>query len=249
MAVAEFFVAYVFVGALIAGAIVVGSELGAATEIPFLHPTILAGVFVAGGIILLMGPWMILPAVVAGIAAAEALVQARSMRDPEKQFATEIFGEDTLPIGRILITNFDSDGTAITTPNADGSILICLGDRFDDPLASADSRTTLIHELTHAWQIKHYPVGAEVFWQGALNHIKGRAEPYEGSNPDGRPWSGFGIEQQAYIVATQWYYPHAEYARPVNDPNFNLHEALNSEAALNDPYFRYIQDNIRLGVP
>ncbi|MER7457754.1 hypothetical protein [Micromonospora sp. NPDC126480] len=238
VAVVEFVAAAVVVGPFVAAAIVVGSELGALTEIPFLHPTAVAGVFVAGAVLLILGPGALIPAAVAGVAAASQ-VKARPLRESERILATRVFG-DTLPFDRILITNFDRDGRAFCVPSLDGSILVCLGsDRYDDPLRQPDWRKTLIHELTHAWQIKHTPIVAEMAFEAAVNEIKGTAETYVSNalDVDGRPWNDYGIERQAQIVG-EWY-----------NLASSLNETLDHPVALNMGAFQYIHHNIRMGQP
>lgn len=233
-ALANFFVLKVFVGPLIAGAIVIGSELGATSNIPFLHPTVIAGVFVAGGLVLLLGPGVILPAIVAGIATANE-VKARPLRESELALARKVFS-DTIPFDRILITNFDRGGKrAFCAPSLDGSILICMGGRYDDTMTSLDDRTTLVHELTHAWQIVHNPV-VDLIWQSAINETRDIADVYAAPEFDGREWGDFSNEQQAVIVASNWY----NAASPTPG-------GLDGEVALTSPWFRYIKDNIRLG--
>ena len=171
---------------------------------PFLHPTAVAGVFVAAGAILILGPRAVIPAIVAGVAAASE-VKARPLRESEKALANRIFG-DTLPYGRILITNFDNGGRAFVMPNLDGSILVCMGDRYDDPLRRMDWSQTFIHELTHAWQIAHTSVTAEMIASVVIDKIKYGEDVYVDNplNVDGRPWSEYSIERQAQIVGF-WY--------------------------------------------
>jgi hypothetical protein len=117
-------------------------------------------------------------------------------------------------------------------PHLDGTILLGMGEMEDDTLR-ADRVAVFVHELTHAWQIAHTAFVAEVIWEAAVNEVKGQTAAYT-YTLDGRAWSGYGAEQQAGIVE-QWYSAHAA--------------DLNSEAALNDPRFTYIQNNIRLGHP
>lgn len=242
VAVAEFLGVAVVAGPFVAAVVVVGSELGALTEVPFLHPTAVAGVFVAAGAILILGPRAVIPAIVAGVAAASE-VKARPLRESEKALANRIFG-DTLPYGRILITNFDNGGRAFVMPNLDGSILVCMGDRYDDPLRRMDWSQTFIHELTHAWQIAHTSVTAEMIASVVIDKIKYGEDVYVDNplNVDGRPWSEYSIERQAQIVG--FWYLIASIGAP--DPS---HPNVDSEVAINHPAFQYIQQNIRMGQP
>ncbi|ASZ69451.1 hypothetical protein [Bacillus cereus] len=240
-ALAQFLGTTVIVGPIVAAAIVVGSELGEVTNIPFLYPTILTGVVVAGGTILILGPGALIPAIVAGGLAVEH-VQARPLREDEKQLAAKVFGIGTLPIDKILITNLDRPDRKFCIPSIDGKILMGLGDWYDNPLQDEKRQEIFIHELTHAWQFKNNPVISEIIWQAIINEIKGTEDVYtfiQNRNInrallDGRPWGGYGMEVQAQIVQA-W---------------FSLYRAdLNSEAALNDAMFTYIQNNIRMGQP
>jgi hypothetical protein len=227
-AVVEFLVLNAVAGPQVAAVIVVGSELGALSGLPFEHPPLLAGAAVAGGVVLLFGPNMVFPAVVAGLAAGTQL-ESRSLRDAEKQFAATVFG-NTLPVSRIRVTNLSRGNRKFCIPHGDGTILVCLGEMEEDPL-QANRRATFVHELTHAWQIGHNAFSANLIWEAAVNEVRGRSWAYS-YTLDGREWSKYWSEQQAQLVQ-DWYSIYA------ND--------LNSQAALNDPRFRYIQNNIRLG--
>ncbi len=246
VAVAEFLAITVVAGPGVAAAIVIGSELGALTEIPFLHPTILAGVFAAAGIVMILGPGMIVPAVVAGIAALVE-VDARQLRPSEKREAERVFG-DTLPVDRILITNFDRGGRAFCMPHVDGSILVCLGDRYDDPLATGPAANTFIHELTHAWQIARRPEVATLLIEAAINDIRGDDATYTEAPLalDGRPWGEYGIERQAQIVDT--WYDIAALHRAMKHPGNPRDHSLDVPEATAMTAFHYIQNNIRMGI-
>jgi hypothetical protein len=209
--------------------IVVGSELGALSGLPFEHPPLLAGAAVAGGIILLLGPSLVFPAVVAGLAAG-AQLHSRPLRDPEKQFAAQVFGDDTLPVDQIRVTNLSRGNRKFCVPHGDGTILLGMGEMEEDTL-QANRRATFVHELTHAWQIKHNAFIAELIWEAAVNEVKGTTAAYT-YTLDGRAWSGYGAEQQAMIVQ-HWYSNNAT--------------DLGGQSALQDPRFPYIQNNIRLG--
>jgi hypothetical protein len=230
VAVAEFLAVYAVAGPLVAATIVVGSELGALTGVPFAHPPLLAGAAVAGGVILLFGPALVFPAVVAGVLVG-AQLHSRPLRQSEKEFAAQVFG-DTLPTDRIRVTNLSRGDRKFCVPHVDGTILLGMGEVEEDPLRE-DRRAVFVHELTHAWQIAHTAFIAEVIWEAAVNEVKGETAAYT-YTLDGRAWSGYGAEQQAQIVE-QWYSTYAN--------------NLDSEQALQDPRFPYIQNNIRLGHP
>lgn len=255
-AVANFLVGSVIVGPHVAAAILIGSELGKLTDLPFAHPSALAGVVVAGATVLVLGPGFVLPAVVAGIAAG-AQIRTRRMRPSEREFADTVFA-GTIPFDRILLTNLDRAGRAFCVPHLDGSILMGLGgeedgvSRFDDPLRTEDLRRTFIHELTHAWQIVHRTIALEMFWQAAANEARDRTEVYsqwEAKLDGGRAWDDFGLEDQAQIVGYWSTIARADKlvelviaGQPPVEPL-----TLNSRLGLLHRAFPYIERNIRTG--
>ncbi|MEX0171168.1 hypothetical protein [Streptomyces sp. LMG1-1-1.1] len=236
--VGEFLVVNAVAGPLVASVLVLGSELGSVAELPYAHPTGVAGVLIAGGVLLVLGPTGVIPAVIAGAVLADQIVRARPLRDSEIAFATAVFG-DTLPVGRILVTDLSrAHDRAFCTPNVDGSILLGLGSRYDAPLADSGRKRTLVHELTHAWQIAHRPaedIGS--LWEAVANAAKRDEDVYASSFTfDGRAWSEWGIEPQAQIVALWW----------------SIADALggvDSPDAMALPMFPYVHDNIHMGRP
>jgi hypothetical protein len=151
-------------------------------------------VTIASGVLLVFGSTAIVPALVAGVA-SEALVEHRPLSEEEAVFATKVFGPTLLSREQIILTNISGlDSRKFVIPGAGGSYLVNLGDTFDDPMAPtgkyAQRGQMLIHELTHVWQAKH-------FCQGVLESTYSPGDP-------GRPWSAYGIEQQATIV-DRWY--------------------------------------------
>ncbi|MFJ5064659.1 hypothetical protein ACIP96_35250 [Streptomyces nigra] len=238
VAVAEFLVVSVVTGPVVGLVLVVGSELGALTEIPYAHPTGLAGVLVAGGVLLLLGPTGLVPAIAAGALLADELVRTRPLRDSEIAFASTVFG-DTLPVENILVTDLSGpNNRAFCMPNIDGSILLCLGTRFDGPLANATFKRTFVHELTHAWQIAHRPPeDIESVWEATTNEMRSDEDIYASSFVfDGRPWGKWEIEHQAQIIALWW-----ELAEVTG--------GVNSSEAAASVIFPYVQNNIRMGQP
>jgi hypothetical protein len=226
--------------------IVIGSELGSAIGIKT-PPGLFAGVIVVGGSVLIFGPGIILPALVAGIAVGavvESDIKHRSMTQSEIEFAAKVFS-DTLPIKRIILTNLSHDGgREYTIPNLDGSILVNLNNAYDNPMSFEKSGneysqpgSVFIHELTHAWQIANTSfipglicgAGSSNYSYHTGNEESDRLQDRQWSQ---KSWSEFNLEQQAHIV-DDWYGAYN------ND--------LNSPAALNDPAFHFIQDNIRAG--
>ena len=88
------------------------------------------------------------------------MVKIRRLRDDEVAFARQVFG-DSLDFDRIRLTNLSGIGTrAFTTPTVDGTILLNIGNAFNEPTLAVYPPypvpgQILIHELTHAWQIEH----------------------------------------------------------------------------------------------
>lgn len=220
--------------------VLVGNEL-AGLDSRIGSPNVLAGIVAAGGTLLIVGPFGLVPAIVAGVVAASiADVKHRPMKQAERDFADRVFG-GRIDYDNVVITNMTRDGgRRFATPSIGNTILVNMGDgaSFDTPTTYKDASypdpgSLFIHELTHAWQISHNSI---------VDLVCGLSETYEyhqGSDRladtawQSRRWSGFNNEQQAHIV-DDWY---------------GAHRAdLNAPAALNDPAFRFIRDHIRAGV-
>ena len=255
------YVAAVAVAGVAGAGFFVGTELAQLARLRVGTQGTLAGILVSGGMIWVLGPEIMLPAIVAGIVVGKAVdsdIKARGMNDVERDFARNVF-ENTIPYERITLTNLSWDGgRKYTIPSIDGSILMNMGDALDAPgvigvpqggpsaYSNPGSRypivgQTFIHELTHAWQIANavFLPGLICDWAvgtafGGLNYdyfdaSKGRLNDTSWMC---KPWTGFGIEQQAQIV-DDWY------------GAFWHHGGLNGKDALSDPAFSFIQDNIR----
>ncbi|MFG3191069.1 serine/threonine-protein kinase [Streptomyces omiyaensis] len=222
-----------------AAALVIGSRLGEAAHEPWPFPGLPAGVTIASGVLLVFGPAAIVPALAAGVA-VEALVDHRPLSTEEEAFAVKVFGPTLPPREQIILTNISGlDDRAFVVPGAGGSYLVNLGDHFDDPMAPRGKYRQrgqmLIHELTHVWQAKRWPA-TTYFCQGVTEST------YEPGGDPGRPWSAYGIEQQATIV-DRWYaadpgFLTGEFQKP--HPNFSLKAA--------HPYDHYIHLHIRAGM-
>ena len=135
-------------------------------------------------------------------------------------------------------------GRAFTTPNVDGTILVNIGNAFDDPMNAQYPNSypakgqILIHELTHAWQIAHHSFLPGLMCEGVVNQavkVLG-GNPYK-YGPAGPPWgglSGFNLEAQGAIV-DQWFAGNGSAGttgRPMDK---------------NSPYWGYISNNVLLG--
>jgi hypothetical protein len=252
----------------LAEAIVIGNELGELTGIKFGSPSILEGVYVTVrdgplvtlGSVIVFGPGIVIPALVAGLANAP---RHRNLSSDEIAFASKVFG-DTLPVDRIVLTDMSGfNGRGFTFPNIDNTILVNIGAGYDDPRhytngTYATQGQVFIHELTHAWQIAHRALTTEWICDALDAQIIQGKSAYN-LGPAGPPYgSGFGIEAQAVIVdrwfggtgsgsatgaASGWQEDDSD---PV-DKFKDLENKLNSPKAVSDPYFTYIANNIRLG--
>jgi hypothetical protein len=213
----------------------------------------LAGVGVAGGLLVVLGPGAIVPAIVAGAAAGVAVERAikhRKLSDAERRFAEGVFGR-TLPADRVVLTNLLGLGRrAFTIPSIGEAILVNIGAGFEDPVGYAgfgDPESSseqapgqlLIHELVHTWQIDSRTFLPGLMCQaiGAqLTTLGGDMSVYR-YGAAGPAFSEFNPEQQGSIV-DDWFGGSGAQrpfgVRVENDSN---------------PYFRYIRDNVRQRVP
>lgn len=239
-----FVVADVLFGPQLALVISVGAELSSITNASFVGPGGLVGVTVAGGVVWLFGPGMVGAAVVAGVAAgavADALIRHRPLSSSEHNFASEkVFGDTLPPAERIILTNLSHDnGRKFTWPSIDGTILLNLGDAFDDPLGHTELAypkpgQVLIHELTHAWQIHNTSFLPGLICNGAFDGKDySYGPPYLTAGMTLPPFGSYGVEQQAAIV-DQWFGG----TRP---------SSSGIQMDQDDPYFGYILNNIQLG--
>lgn len=223
----------------VAAIIVLGSQLGEAAHEPWPFPKLPIGVTVASGMLLVLGPAVMVPALVSGTV-AEALVRHRSLSEEEAAFAAKVFGH-TLPAReQIILTNLVGlENRRFVVPGFGGTYLVNLGESYEDPMAPLGRYTQLgqllIHELTHVWQAARWPAST-YFCKG----------PFDSTYSPGRnlskPWSAFGMEQQASIV-DQWYaadpsFLADEFQRP--RPDFSKKRPVESD--------HYINANIRSGI-
>jgi hypothetical protein len=236
--------------------VLIGSEL-ADLDVRIGTPDILAGIAVAGAVFLIVGPFGVVPAIVAGAVTAELInIRHRAMTTDERTFADRVF-MGKIDFNRVTLTNMSHDkGHKFTIPSIDDSILVNRDDAFDNPMSYQEAPGTdypqpgsvFIHELTHAWQITNNS------FLGVLCGMSSNYDYFDSSGRKGdkawpmRSWGTFNNEQQAHIV-DDWYGEHVVTASgkfvfdskgiPVTD--------LDGFDALNDPAFHFIQDNIRKG--
>ena len=211
----------------------------------------LVGVLVASGVLMVFGPSAIVAAIVAGAAAGVAVELALkhrklTERPEEVEFANRVF-QGTLPVDRIVLTNMlGIGGRPFTIPSVGDTILVNLGEGFDDPIHYTGKGDPdkprkqapgqlFIHELVHAWQI-----GATFFLPGLMCDAVLNQSTTLGGDMDvylygqaGREFRRFNLEQQASIV-DDWF--------GGSGPSQNPNTDKESEAS---PDFRYVRDNIR----
>ena len=147
-----------------------------------------------------------------------------------------------MPVDRIVLTDLHSPDRyrEFVYPAIDGSIQVNMGKNYDNPLGPdvkggttySKPGSVLMHELTHAWQIKHTTFIPGLACKALLERDYNQSVKTAGS---GTPWSSFSLEQQGSIVDS-WY---SDY----------IDQGLDSSAALSDARFKYISENIRQGRP
>jgi hypothetical protein len=202
-------------------------------------PNTLAGILVGGGTLLIVGPFGLVPAIVAGAAAAALVdVKHRKMNAEERTFADRVF-QGQIDYDRVVLTNMTkAGGQKFAMPSVGNTILVNMGDEaFDDPITDTSPNyprpgEVFIHELTHAWQISHNSL-VDLICGLSDNYTYFQGDRLADTSWQGRSWNGFNNEQQASIV-NDWY---GAYRTDLNSTN-----------ALRDPAFRFIRDNIRTGI-
>src|SRR5262245_24836176 len=219
----------------------------------------MVGVIIAGSAAFVFGPMALFPAFVVGAAVTAALIKQRHMTDPEKAFADQVF-KGRLPVDRILLTNLVGlGGRPFTAPGPGGAILVNLGKGFDDPinytgkggdmLGQNAAGQLLIHELTHAWQIGNESFTPEYYCRAvstAVGTIGGDMSAYR-YGPAGGRWRSFGTEQQASLV-DEWFAGSKNPNKSSPQQGFPPMHSDDQGQPNQNPYFRYIRDNIRTGI-
>jgi hypothetical protein len=238
--------------------VLIGSEL-ASLDAQLASPDILEGIAVGSVTLLVLGPYGLVPALIAGaLTVALSDVRHRSMGADERAFADRVFN-GRVDFDRVVLTNLShDDGRKFTIPSIGNAILVNLDDAFDAPLRYggppgseyAQPAAVFIHELTHAWQITNNSfLGVICGMDSNYDYFDSRGRMGDTAWPK-RRWSTFNNEQQAHIV-DDWYGAHV-----VVDAMGNyLFDAkgipltdLDGFASTNDPAFHFIRDNIRVGV-
>ncbi len=244
--------------------VAIGTEAAAALNLQEISLPGTVGVIVAGGVLLIGGPAALVVAIVAGAAAGavvQDLVHPRPLTDPEFAFVDRVF-HGTLPRQRILLTNLISvHGRAFTIPGPGDTIFVNIGKGFDDPTSytgHGDEKLgirapgqLLVHELTHAWQMAHTSFLPGLLCNAAslqVGTLGGDMSVYQ-YGPPGPAWGSFNLEQQASIVE-QWFA--GSNAPAVSGSQQRQYAPLldndSDPTKPENPYWRYIRDNIRAGV-
>lgn len=228
-------------GPVVGAVVFVGVEIGSLISTGSLVP----GARLVEGILWMAGPANTLFAIAAeGIAAVGR--RTRELTQEEYDWANgRVFLGALPPRDRIVLTDTIGGGDrAFTFPRFDDKITLNMGaDGFDDPrrYPSGQYGQTFVHELVHACQIRHASMDVSLMADALASKVceATGGNPYA-YGPAGSDYSSFNLEQQAQIVS-DWFARHHTAGNPAD--NFGL----SSQAAINDPYFRYISDNVRIG--
>lgn len=123
----------------------------------------------------------------------------RSMEPEEYQFALSIFERDFPVRDDIeLCDETGIDGRQFVRPTVVGDpYKMYLGEWYEAPL---DFRSHFAHELTHVWQLHHFPV-TWYGWHAVADHVLGDDHAsYLITFVDGQDFGDYGLEEQASIV-------------------------------------------------
>lgn len=226
------------------------------------------GSLAGGAVVMQEALWMAGPAnslLALGAAAIADFAYKERPLPPEvyRLLDDNIFGGQLPPWDSIRLTNVSGlSYRPFTVPaHRDGMILVNMGeDGYADPVNFHLNRvgatgvtnipySVLVHELTHAWQIKHSGMEIALLVNSLSAATQGDdAYRYGPAGPEYA--SGFTTEGQAQIVS-DWFSKYARLDVPATPTQPAHTEAdfsrLTGNAAVSDPYFRYIQDNIRTG--
>ena len=231
----------------------------------------MVGVVMVSGAAYVLGPGVLYPAFLVGAAVTATLVQQRVLRPDERTFADLVFSTPSPGqaspnadlYDRIRLTNLVGlGGRPFTTPGLGGAILVNLGEGFDYPvsytgrggaaLGENAAGQLLIHELTHAWQIAHESFTPSYYCRAlstAVGTVGGDMSAYSYGSA-GPPWGDFGTEQQASIV-DEWFagsaFPNGSGVDIRRQGRFPMRHA-DVDGPNQNPYFRYLRDNIRAGI-
>lgn len=199
--------------------------------------------------------------------AAEGIVSAgettRDLSDDEYAWANEqVYLGSLPPKDSLVVTDTIGAGHApFTFQRYDGKITLNLGstaglvvrasdgtltaaqtshDHSPGPGETAAPGETLIHELVHACQLYHSAADLGFLTRAAGSKVlAGQGYTYGGPDED---YTALNIEQQAQIVQ-DWFVGN-RYRSQTN----GVQRAFQPKDSVTNPYFHYIQDNLRAGV-
>ncbi|AZS37522.1 hypothetical protein CVS47_02159 [Microbacterium lemovicicum] len=126
-------------------------------------------------------------------------MSSRTMTPEEYQFALTIFERDFPVRDDIeLCDGTGLDGRQFVRPTVFGDpYKMYLGDMFAQPLSR---KAKFAHELTHVWQLHHFPK-AWYGWHALTDHVLGNdAASYAYTLVDGKNFGDYGLEEQGAIV-------------------------------------------------
>jgi hypothetical protein len=268
--VVSFVAQVVALGATFGAAGVAIVVVGEAAELLNLEQLVLpgmVGVIMSGAAAFVFGPGVLIPAFIVGAVATAALIKQRHLSDDERAFADRVF-RGKLPVDRILLTNLVGlGGRPFTAPAPGGAILVNIGEGYDQPTTYRGKGgpeqlpdvsgvlqwlnapgQLLVHELTHAWQIGNESFTPEYYCRAvstAAGTAGGDMSAYA-YGPAVGGWRSFGTEQQASIV-DEWF---AGSAAPDGRSQQRAYPPMHEDdqTPTQNPYYRYIRDNIRTGI-
>jgi hypothetical protein len=215
----------------------VGVEIGSLISTGSLVP----GARVIEGVLWMAGPGNTLLALAAeGI--ANAGTRSRGISQVEYDWANAEVFQGALPSrDKLVLTDtIGPSNRAFTFPRFDGKITLNMGpDAFNDPrnYPNRPYGQVFIHELVHACQIQHTTIDLVLLAKA----MSAKVCEVTGGNPYQYPVAGgdytkLGLEQQAQIVS-DWF--------SGNKPNGTNQTGVPKDK--NSPYFRYVQENVRIG--
>jgi hypothetical protein len=218
----------------------IGVEIGSLISTGSLVP----GARLVGGTLWMAGPTNTLFALAAeGIASIGS--ETRELTQKEYDWANnEVFSGALPPRTDLVLTDtIGGDNRAFCFPRFDGKITINMGpDSFGDPRTYEVSLgrkygQTFVHELVHACQLHHASTDLSLLADALASRICeiGGGNPYA-YGPAGPEYSSFNLEQQAQIVS-DWF------AGVTRDGGNQTGVAKD----VNSPYFRYINEHVRIG--
>jgi hypothetical protein len=230
---------------------------------------------ILNGVLWEAGPTGTLFAIVGGAIAAGASHEKQIPQQYYDYAQKYVFNNTLPPIESIKISDSigpgDNGGRPFTFEQWGNEYVISLGkDGYDNPMTFDNDAKgtrygqTLIHELTHVWQMAHGS-DLKIFVESAdakTNEAIHGKDPTYTPGPPGPAFSTFGLEQQASIVE-YWYagyvaanhkVPHPE-LEPLfkgslkpEDPKMSDYYGYTVVDDTTSPYYMYIVNNIRAGI-